>query len=138
MLALSSVGMVGVDVEQVRPIEDMDALVNRFFSRREKTAFQTVPKTEKPPAFFNLWTRKEAFLKAVGTGISHSLDQVEVSFLQQERAELLHLPPQMGKTTDWHLHELAPVTGYVGALIASSQSAKPGCWAWTPELSFDF
>jgi 4'-phosphopantetheinyl transferase len=136
LLAISPVGAVGVDVENIRPLDDADSLVNRFFSQREITSFQKVPKNAKSLAFFKLWTRKEAFLKATGEGIAHLLDQVEVSFLPNESVKLLNLPKQLGQITDWHLHNLVPASGFVAALVAPSKTASPTCWSWTPECDF--
>jgi len=136
LLAISQVGAVGVDVENIRPLDDADSLVNRFFSQREISSFQKLPKNAKPLAFFKLWTRKEAFLKATGEGIVHLLDQVEVSFLADESVKLLNLPKHLGQITDWHLHNLVPASGFVGALVAPSKTAGPICWSWTPECGF--
>jgi 4'-phosphopantetheinyl transferase len=138
LLAISPIGAVGIDVENIRPLDDMDSLVNRFFSPREITAFNKVPESAKPLAFFNLWTRKEAFLKATGEGIVHSLGQVEVSFLPDEPAKLLDLPKHLGQAADWHLHDLTPAFGFVAALVAPIKTAPPIYWSWTPNDRLGF
>jgi 4'-phosphopantetheinyl transferase len=130
LLAISPAGAIGVDVEHVRPMEEVDVLVKRFFSPGEIAAFQTVPAREKFPAFFRLWTRKEAFLKATGEGIAHLLDQVEVSFLPDEPARLLNLPQQLGRAGDWQLHDLAPAAGFAAALAVPVGTAAPVCQSW--------
>jgi 4'-phosphopantetheinyl transferase len=116
LLAVSRVGPIGVDVEQVRPMTDADELVERFFSARENALFQELAENQKSTAFFNLWTRKEAWLKAIGEGIAHSLNRVEVTFLPDEPARLLALPNESGSNSDWALRELAPARGVVGAI----------------------
>ena len=63
LLAVTRAASLGVDVERVRRLPEFDELVNRFFSPREADLFAKLPATEKPQAFFNLWTRKEAWLK---------------------------------------------------------------------------
>src|SRR5438876_41211 len=83
-----------VHVEFVRELPDFDALVGRFFSPREAASFQSLPRLQKAEAFFNLWTRKEAWLKATGEGITRWLNRVEVTFLPGEKAQLLALPPE--------------------------------------------
>jgi 4'-phosphopantetheinyl transferase len=110
----------GIDVERVRPLADMDELVSRFFSPRETVSFLGLPAGEKPQAFFNLWTRKEAWLKAIGEGIGHSLDRVEVSFLPGEPAKLVSLPGNSKLAASWSLLALAPAAGFTAAL------ARPG------------
>jgi 4'-phosphopantetheinyl transferase len=71
LIAVTRLGPIGVDVEQIRPMADADELVERFFSPRENALFRTLPDDQKNAAFFKLWTRKEAWLKATGEGISH-------------------------------------------------------------------
>jgi 4'-phosphopantetheinyl transferase len=116
LIAVTRLGQIGVDVEQIRPLTDVDELVARFFSPRETALFQTLPTSQKNAAFFNLWTRKEAWLKAIGEGIAHSLNRVEVTFLPGEPAQLLALPETPGLKVDWALRELTPATGFVGAV----------------------
>jgi len=116
LFAVTRLGPIGVDVEQNRPVTDVDELVARFFSPRETALFQTLPTSQKNAAFFNLWTRKEAWLKATGEGIAHSLNLVEVTFLPGEPAQILGLPETPALKSDWALRELTPATGFVGAV----------------------
>ena len=116
LIAVTCVGVVGVDVERVRTIDNADALVARFFSARENELFQNVPPSEKPAAFFNLWTRKEALLKATGEGITRSLSLVEVSFLPGEPARLLAVSGDTAKAAQWSLIDLQPAPGFAGAV----------------------
>ena len=116
LIAIAKEGDIGVDVERVRWLPDFDELVARFFSTREARQFQALPLERKAAAFFNLWTRKEAMLKATGEGISDSLSRVEVTFLPGEPARLL-APPENSVTSDWTLRDLSCVHGY-GAAIA--------------------
>jgi len=83
-------------VERIRPIPDVEQLVARFFLPRN-AAFRALPEGQRPVAFFNLWTRKEAWLKAIGEGIASSLRLVEVSFLPGEPARLIKSKAAMRK-----------------------------------------
>lgn len=130
LLAVTRLGSVGVDVETVRPLADAEELVERFFSQRESGLFRQLPEDQKPTAFFHLWTRKEAWLKATGEGIAHSLNLVEVSFLPGEPARLLHLPVPLAGTVPWTLQHLAPAPGFAGALAIAAQEARLQCWRW--------
>lgn len=116
LIAVTALGPLGVDVEQIRPMPDAEDLVERFFSPRENALFQQLRAQEKSSAFFNLWTRKEAWLKATGEGIGHSLNRVEVTFLPGEPAKLLGLPKDTSPSSNWTLQELAPAPGFVGAV----------------------
>jgi 4'-phosphopantetheinyl transferase len=139
LVAVTRMSLVGVDVEWVRPVKDVDHLVARFFSRREDELFQKVPVEEKPAAFFNLWTRKEALLKATGEGITRSLSLVEVSFLPGEPARLLAISGDAKAAQQWEMREFAPTQGFVGAVAiqpgtSNIQSGNSElvvkCWKW--------
>ncbi|HXS69450.1 MAG TPA: 4'-phosphopantetheinyl transferase superfamily protein [Candidatus Polarisedimenticolia bacterium] len=133
LAAVTRIGIVGVDVERVRPVENVDHLVARFFSARENEAFQKVPSDEKPAAFFNLWTRKEALLKATGEGITRSLSLVEVSFLPGEPARLLAISGDAAKAAEWSLRDFLPATGFVGAVAIRARNIGVQCWKWETE-----
>ncbi len=128
LVALTRQTEIGVDVERVRALPEADELVKRFFSRREGIAYAQLPSDQKPAAFFNLWTRKEAWLKATGEGIAHSLHLVEVSFLPDEPARLLYLPAHLGAQAGWSLQALSPLAGYAAAVAVKAQSPRVSCW----------
>ena len=141
LLAVTRIGRIGVDVESVRSVKNVDELVARFFSSRENALFQKVPEENKPAAFFNLWTRKEALLKATGEGITRSLSLVEVSFLPGEPARLVAISGDTMKAAQWSLRELSPATGYAAAVAIQlgtsniqlgkdSDSLNVRCWRW--------
>ena len=125
LLAVTRSGKIGVDLERVRALKDAEGLVTRFFCPREIAAFQGLPEDQKPAAFFNLWTRKEAWLKAIGEGIGHSLNRVEVSFLPGEPARLLTLPEGPHAAARWNLRDLAPAPGFAAALAISGDWNVP-------------
>lgn len=135
LLAISPTARVGVDVERVRPMPDADELVSRFFSRREADQFRDVPADRKGEAFFNLWTRKEAWLKATGEGIAHLLAQVEVAFLPSEPARLLELPKEYETATGWSLSSFSPAPGYIGAMAVESAEVNPLVRSWDAALT---
>ena len=128
LIAIAGAGQIGVDVERVRVLNDFDELVARFFSTRETQVFHQVPTDEQPAAFFNLWTRKEAWLKATGEGIVRSLKHVEVSFLPGEPPRFMRLPN--ASPSEWLLHELSPGPDFVGALAIDSKIESVHCWHW--------
>lgn len=107
---------IGVDVEQCRPLPDAEQLIERFFSAHEVATWRGLPPHERSPAFFNCWTRKEAFIKAVGDGLSHPLDQFEVSLTPGEPAKLLQTHGNPEAAALWALHALTPADDYVAAL----------------------
>lgn len=113
---------VGVDIEYVkRKMDDMDNIARRFFSPVESAAYSTVAEREKPDTFFNCWTRKEAFIKAVGEGLSFPLDEFEVSLLPGQPAKLLKVRGSEQEAARWSMQSFNPFPGYRGALIVESQ-----------------
>jgi len=130
LLAIARACPVGIDVEWIRDLPDFCELVERFFSPRECEAFAELSNPQKPVAFFNLWTRKEAWLKATGAGIAHYLKRVEVSFIPGERACLRSIPKEFASGISWSLHELTPAPGFVAALAGASGDLRVQCWSW--------
>ena len=120
---------IGIDIEYVRPLPEADQIVKRFFSARESAVFKALPTAQKPQAFFNCWTRKEAYLKAIGDGLACPLDRVEVSLTPGEPPRLLSIA---GTPLDhWTLQELTPACSYVGALAVRGQNWHIACWRWS-------
>ena len=124
LVAVTRIGLLGVDVEWVRPIKNVDELVARFFSERENELFQKVPAEQKPAAFFNLWTRKEALLKATGEGITRSLNLVEVSFLPGEPARFLAISGDAKAAEQWTLRDFTPAKEYAGAVAVQQGTSN--------------
>jgi 4'-phosphopantetheinyl transferase len=119
---------VGVDIEYCSRGVESTEIVERFFSAREVEAFRRLPADLHLEAFFNCWTRKEAFIKAVGEGLSFPLDGFDVSLTPGEPAKLLSVRGDEAQTARWMLRELEPAPGYVGALAAEGQDWQLKCW----------
>jgi len=130
LLAVSRGHLIGVDVEFVRALDDAEKIAQRFFSPLESSIFCALPEEQKPAAFFNCWTRKEAFIKALGEGLSHPLHRFDVSFIDGEPAALLSTRPDPQEASKWTLLALAPGQNYVGALAVEGGSLELACWQW--------
>jgi 4'-phosphopantetheinyl transferase len=111
---------VGIDVEAVRAIDHADAIAARFFSVRENKAYSTLDPRDRPVGFFNCWTRKEAFIKAIGEGLSHPLDSFDVSLLPGEPARILRVGGLPGESCGWHLESFTLAPGFVAAVVTES------------------
>ena len=108
---------LGIDVEHERPVADLQAIAARFFSPDEALELSGVhPAAERERAFFRCWTRKEAYVKAVGTGLSTPLDSFRVTLRTGEPPRLMGVGGDRRGLEDWNLHALAPAPGYVAAL----------------------
>jgi 4'-phosphopantetheinyl transferase len=107
---------VGVDVERIRPVADMEDIAARFFSAEEAAELKDIEEASRTQGFFNCWTRKEAYIKAVGDGLSLPLDGFRVSLKPSEPAELLSLGGDAQAAKLWTLHHFVPATEYIGAI----------------------
>lgn len=119
---------IGIDVEGIRLIPEVERIVERFFSAREHSLFCALPPSQKYEGFFHCWTRKEAYLKAIGDGLAKSLDQIEVSLAPGEPARLLSIAGNPQEAERWSLQELKPGSGYVAALVVEGSSWRLACW----------
>jgi 4'-phosphopantetheinyl transferase len=119
---------IGIDIEFVRMIADADHIAERFFSRYENETYLALDPSDRPLGFFNCWTRKEAFVKAFGDGLSHPLDRFDVSLAPGEPAEILSVDGMPGDQCGWALHGFLPGRGLVGAIVTQeiAQAAR-GC-----------
>jgi 4'-phosphopantetheinyl transferase len=120
---------VGIDVEFIRDDFDFVPIAQRFFSKKETTDLLTLPPDQQLHAFFNCWSRKEAFIKAIGKGIFFALDEfsVEVSNKQKGRLQLQITDPEFN-AKNWALEALNPADGYVGAFATTLQKYEVGLY----------
>jgi len=124
---------VGIDVESVR-ILATEQIAERFFSRREIATLRALPKDLQNYAFFLCWTRKEAYIKARGEGLSLPLDRFDVSLIPGEPAVLLSTRPDSDDVLRWDLRELALPLGYVGALAVEGRGWSLSYRQWPLSL----
>ena len=117
---------IGIDVEAVGPLPDADAIAARFFSRRENATYSSLRPSERPLGFFNCWTRKEAFIKALGDGLSYSLDRFDVSLAPDEPAQLLHVESALAPEDRWSMWSFSAAPGYVAAVVTDTGLSDPG------------
>jgi 4'-phosphopantetheinyl transferase len=134
LLAVTRGREIGVDVERLRDMEqDGEPLAQRFFSPREAAVLRSLPPQLRREAFFHCWTRKEAYIKAQGQGLSLPLDQFDVSLHPDEPAALLSTQHDPQEAQRWSLRNLSPGEGYVGALVVQGHSWRLWCGNWTAE-----
>jgi 4'-phosphopantetheinyl transferase len=115
---------LGIDLEYVKDDFDADLIANRFFSRAEVLSLRTVPADLRNQAFFNCWTRKEAYIKARGEGLSMPLDQFDVTLRPDEPAALLNNYREEREVSRWSMQSIPAPAGYAGALVGEGQDWK--------------
>lgn len=121
---------VGIDVEYVCSSLAGESIAEQFFSPQEVAALRALPRQAQVIAFFNCWTRKEAYIKAKGQGLSLALDQFDVSLVPGEPARLIETRPDPQEAERWTLREFAPCPGYVAALAVEGPVRTVTFWQW--------
>lgn len=127
LIALTRGRRVGIDIERVRPEVDHESLSRRFFSSAEYQALQCHHDGVRLRAFFAVWTRKEALVKATGTGIAGGLKAFDVSADPSRPAELLAARWEDTDATDWLLTDIQADPDYL-ACVASDGETQVRCW----------
>ena len=122
-----------MDVERIRADVAGNQMAARFFSPREQAQLGALPSYLQEEAFFICWTRKEAYLKARGEGMTLPLDQFDVSLLPGEPAMLLHTAFDPYEAARWSLRDLQPESGYAAALAVEGHGWRLACWQWSEE-----
>ncbi|MCD6256936.1 4'-phosphopantetheinyl transferase superfamily protein [Candidatus Aerophobetes bacterium] len=119
IFAFAQARQVGVDIEYIRPMHDAQDIVLNFFSPGEKMAIDEVEEKQRLEAFFKYWTRKEAYLKAIGKGLMQPMDSFEAS-LNRDFIWVRDNPQEVYK---WSVRSFNPAPGYVGALVFEKKSS---------------
>jgi 4'-phosphopantetheinyl transferase len=126
---------IGIDLEYVRPIPEAGQIVERFFSASENAVFRALPAGLRQRAFFTCWTRKEAYVKAKGEGLSLRLDWFDVSLMPGEPAVQLNVRGSSQESSRWSLRELMPGPDHVATLAVEGSDWHLACWQWPEPIS---
>jgi 4'-phosphopantetheinyl transferase len=119
---------IGIDVERIRPELAAEDIARRFFAPEEVAALSLLPEELRMKAFFKCWTRKEAFVKARGLGLSMPLDHFVVSLHPGETPALLSVKDDEQMPSRWAICELDPEEGYAAALAVEEKNFELKCW----------
>lgn len=130
LVALAAGRPVGVDVERLRPDVACEAIAARFFSARECEALASLPADGRPAAFFDGWTRKEAYLKARGDGLTLALDGFDVSLLPGAEPRLLATRHDPDDAARWRMASVSPGEGHAAALVARGHDWRLRLWSF--------
>jgi 4'-phosphopantetheinyl transferase len=121
VIALTTGLEIGVDVEQIRPLPDMQSIADRSFCPEEASEIMSLPQPERDHAFYRCWTRKEAYIKAIGDGLSAPLDDFRVTVQPNTPARFVHIEHDASAAQRWTLHDLQVAAGYAAALAYHDQ-----------------
>lgn len=124
---------IGVDLEHLRPVHDLKGLTQRFFAPSEHLQIQSLPPDQQPLAFFQYWTCKEAYLKAIGAGIGQ-LHHVEIGFDPQANPYLVHGADSHVPLDQWSIRQLDVAPSYTAAVAVPHQGKRVIGYAYSKSL----
>jgi len=122
---------IGVDIERIRDIPEMEQIAERFFSLKENEILRSLPESKKKEAFFNCWTLKEAMIKAIGDGLSYPLDSFDVSTALGGQRELLRTQGESREESKWSVQLLEIGPGLAAAFALWGECRRVHCLQWS-------
>ena len=122
--AFAWTSQLGIDIELKRQLEDTDIIIDRFCSEIEKKQYFFIQPEDRLDMFFDLWTRKEAYIKARGEGVSSALEKFSVSIDPSKRPFLIEEKDQPFAKEDWYFHNIAFNTKYSACLVVECNIKK--------------
>ncbi len=123
-VAVSSASELGVDIEKIKPMRDALSIASRFFSPTESARLHALPPSQQAEAFFQCWTRKEAFVKATGQGLRRGLQNFSVAFGPGVEPKIDEIENPHDDPKAWSLLAFEPANGYLGAVALRAQSVR--------------
>lgn len=128
LFAFSCEREIGVDLEYICEFADMDKVAEQFFSTKEMAVLRSFPESQKKQAFFIFWTRKEAYLKAIGEGFSSALDTIDISSYPFNASVFVNAGKNSEDKNHWTVQELTPLPGFAAAFAVEGDGAVHHCW----------
>lgn len=128
LIAVAHLHPIGIDIEQIRPLENLDAMARQCFSESEYQQFTALTASNNLQAFFNAWTRKESFIKAIGDGLSYPLANFDVSLRPGDPAKLLAIAGDSCEARAWTLLEVEAGVGYAATLAVRATDVSMQYW----------
>ncbi|MGE0679978.1 MAG: 4'-phosphopantetheinyl transferase superfamily protein [Candidatus Binatia bacterium] len=132
VIAVSRIGPLGVDIERIRPLSDLEAIATQYFSPAEQAAILRLPAEQRLLAFYRCWTSKEAFIKALGMGLQFELNRFDVSVSPTDPPALLCIDNNPRKARLWYMTDVACEEGYMGAFVSTRRPEEVLYRRWVP------
>jgi 4'-phosphopantetheinyl transferase len=132
LVAVAMQRPIGVDIEAIRQIEDADDIIEQHFSAIERATYRRLPPEQRLIAFFTAWTRKEAYVKAVGLGLHLPLDSFSVAIDPTAPARLIEIDGDPIKAAEWTLLPVKVPKDHVGTVVVRGPISNGQTWTWPP------
>jgi 4'-phosphopantetheinyl transferase len=134
LLGIVSNSCIGVDIEFINHEFASDEIAQRFFAPGEVSRLRAISAEERATAFFSCWTRKEAYIKAVGQGLSLPLDSFEVAFGPGVQPGLLRIETSPEEAARWSMYSIPAAEGYAAAILVEGTNHKLEYREWDWKL----
>ena len=128
LFAFTAGAEIGIDIEHIRRDFVFEDIAEKFFSPKETAVLRAIPEELKAEGFFNCWTCKEAYIKALGEGLSRPLESFSVSFDSQSSDVLLNVENDPSESSRWNLSKLTPMPGYAAAVAVEGEKRLFSYW----------
>jgi 4'-phosphopantetheinyl transferase len=122
---------IGIDIERIRDDVAVGQIARQFFSPGEISSLERLHENKRKEVFFQYWTRKEAFLKATGKGISFPMQQVDVSLISGRVLSPITLLGDKRESSRWYVRDLFPGRGYAAAIAVEGGDCELSCWHYS-------
>lgn len=121
---------VGVDIECIREMSEMEEIVEQLYSRRYRDLLSTVSPNEKQEIFFHWWTRKEAFAKGTGSGLTHPVDTFDALPVEGKSAGSVWIMEAGQQGQQWSMWDVSPADGFAGTVLVEGEGLDVQYWQW--------
>jgi 4'-phosphopantetheinyl transferase len=121
---------IGIDVEKIIRTPEMDQVAKRYFSENEYCIYRFLHGKKKKEMFYKYWTRKEAFIKAIGDGLTLPLESLDVSNVSDETGKISMFEVVSQNVSQWYIHDLDINSGYEAAFAKEKQCSKLMSFQW--------
>ncbi len=122
---------IGIDIERVRDDVSVEQISQKFYSHNEISALENIHKNNRVKLFFKYWTRKEALLKAIGKGLSFSMEQYDVSLMTGSVLSSVIVHGNNEECSCWYVKDLFPGHGYVAAIAVDCSECNISCFHYS-------
>jgi 4'-phosphopantetheinyl transferase len=130
LCACTRLGEIGVDVEHIHPLVDMDRIAHRIFSESDYRVWVRLPEQLRQTTFYKCWTQKEALIKACGSGLSQPMNQIAVPVLAGESSSLISWNGNCEQASDWSMCSFTPEPETIAACALQARQMTAAYFTW--------